>query len=130
MTTDDHKAITTLIVDDQHDVRMLARFVIEAANDGLSVIGEASSGSEAIEQVERFEPRVVVLDEMMPEMTGIEAAVCLRQTRPDQLTILFTAFLDSRVIDRARDAGVTAWLSKDRIDELPDLIRQIVADAA
>jgi CheY-like chemotaxis protein len=130
MTTDEHRNITTLIVDDQHDIRLLARLLIEAANDGLSVVGEASSGTEAIEQVERFEPRVVVLDEMMPEMTGIEAAGLLRQTRPDQITILFSAYLDDRVRLRARDAGVTACLSKDRIDELPDFIRQVVADAA
>jgi len=122
--------ITTLIVDDQHDIRLLARLLIEAANEGLSVIGEASSGFEAIEQVELFEPLVVVLDEMMPEMTGIEAASLLRQSRPDQITILFTAYLDERVRVRAREAGVTACLSKDRIDELPDFIRQVVADAA
>jgi CheY-like chemotaxis protein len=130
MTSECPGLITTMIVDDQHDIRLLARLLIETANHGLRVVAEAANGCEAIRQAEKFEPRVVVLDEMMPEMNGIEAATILRRTRPAQLTILCSAYIDEDVIDRARDAGMTAWLSKDRIDELPDLIRQVVAAAA
>lgn len=119
--------ITTLIVDDQQDIRLLTRLLIEAANHGLSIVGEAASGSEAIEQAERCEPQVVIMDEMMPEMTGTEAVVILREMRPGQLTILCSAYIDERVIDRAKSAGVTACLSKDRIAELPKLIREVVA---
>jgi DNA-binding NarL/FixJ family response regulator len=127
MKSTDETAIPTLIVDDQEDIRLLTRVLIEAANDGLSVVGEASNGTEAIEQVKRHEPRVVVFDEMMPEMTGTEAVLILRETHPGQLTILCSAYIDERVIARARIAGVTACLSKDRIEELPDLIRAVVA---
>lgn len=119
--------ITTLIVDDQQDIRLLLRILIDAANDGLTVVGEAASGAEAIAQVERIEPVVVVFDEMMPEMSGVEAAARIRRLRPAQLMVLCTAYLDERVIERARDAGLDAWLAKQDVAELPDLIRSLVA---
>ena len=48
--------ITTLIVDDQQDIRMLLRVLIDAANDGLKVVAEAASGREAIAEVDRGRP--------------------------------------------------------------------------
>ena len=119
--------ITTLIVDDQQDIRLLLRILIDAANDGLSVIGEASSGPEAIAAVERIEPVVVVFDEMMPDMTGVEAATRVRRLRPAQIMVLCTAYLDEGVIERARAAGMDAWLAKQDVADLPDLIRSLVA---
>ena len=119
--------ITTLIVDDQQDIRLLLRILIDAANDGLSVVGEAASGQEAIAEVERIEPVVVVFDEMMPEMTGSEAAAQLRRMRPAQIMVLCTAYLDEQVIERARAAGMDAWLAKQDVAELPDLLRRLVA---
>ena len=119
--------ITTLIVDDQRDIRLLLRILIDAADDGLSVVGEAASGPEALAEVERIEPVVVVFDEMMPEMTGSEAAAKLRRLRPAQIMVLCTAYLDDQVIERARAAGMDAWLAKQDVAELPDLIRRLVA---
>jgi CheY-like chemotaxis protein len=121
------RQITTLIVDDQQDIRLLLRILIDAANDGLSVIGEAASGQEAIAEVERIEPVVVVFDEMMPEMTGSEAAAQVRRMRPAQIMVLCTAYLDEQVIERARAAGMDAWLAKQDVAELPDLLRRLVA---
>ena len=119
--------ITTLIVDDQRDIRLLLRILIDAANDGLSVIGEAASGPEAIAAVERIEPVVVVFDEMMPDMTGVEAAAQVRRLRPAQIMVLCTAYLDERVIERARAAGMDARPAKQDVADLPDLIRSLVA---
>lgn len=120
-------AITTFIVDDQQDVRMLIRILVETANDGLEVAGEASSGAEAIQQVDDIDPVVVVFDEMMPKMTGTEAAARIRERRPAQLMILCSAYLDQGVLDRARAVGFDAWLPKEDVVRLPDLIRQVVA---
>jgi CheY-like chemotaxis protein len=119
--------ITTLIVDDQGDIRLLLRILIDAADDGLTVVGEAASGPEAIAEVERIEPVVVVFDEMMPDMTGVEAAAHVRRLRPAQIMVLCTAYLDERVIERARAAGMDAWLAKQDVADLPDLIRSLVA---
>lgn len=119
--------ISTLIVDDQADVRMLLRVLIDAANEGLVVVGEAASGAEALESIDAQQPLVVVIDEMMPHMSGTETATRVRQSRPSQILILCTAYLDEAVIARARAVGMDAWLDKQEINELPDLIRSIVA---
>ena len=119
--------ITTLIVDDQADVPMLMRMLVETANDGLQIAGEAASGAEAIEQAARTEPTVIVFDEMMPEMQGTDAAARIRETRPSQIMILCSAYLDDQVIARARRAGFSAWLPKEDVVRLPDLIRETVA---
>jgi CheY-like chemotaxis protein len=120
--------IPTLIVDDQADVRMLLRVLIDAANDGLFVIGEAASGAEALQSIDAQQPLVVILDEMMPNMTGTETATRVRESRPTQILILCTAYLDDAVIARARAVGMDAWLDKQEISQLPELIRATVAE--
>jgi DNA-binding NarL/FixJ family response regulator len=122
--------IRTLIVDDQSDVRLLLRTVIDRANRGLRVVAEASSGPEALVQAEECDPTVVVLDEMMSDMSGLETAEHLRARHPSQIVILCSAYLDEGVIARARQIGVHAWLSKDELRELPGLIRTLVCEAA
>lgn len=119
--------ISTLIVDDQADVRMLLRLLIDGANEGLIVVGEAESGAEALQSIDAQEPLVVILDEMMPNMSGTETANRVRQSRPSQILILCTAYLDDAVIERARAVGMDGWLDKQEITQLPDLIRSVVA---
>jgi len=117
--------IRTLIVDDQPDIRLLVRTVINLANEGLSVVGEAASGSEALAQVEECNPLVIILDEMMPEMSGLETARHIRSRRPAQLMVLCSAYLDEEVIARAREVGIDAWLSKDDVHKLPTLLHAL-----
>ena len=74
--------VGTLIVDDQKDIRYLIRIIIEAANQGLFVLGEAADGPEAVRRAEELDPQVIVFDQMMPGMTGLEAAQAIRQSRP------------------------------------------------
>lgn len=119
--------IRVQIVDDQDDVRVLLRLTIDLANDGLIVVAEAANGEEALVQVESADPAVVVLDEMMPGMNGIDVARHIRRLRPGQPIVLCSAHLDDTVRARAREAGVTAALPKERLDELPDLLRSLVS---
>jgi DNA-binding NarL/FixJ family response regulator len=118
--------IPTLIVDDQDDIRLLLRMMINRAAQGLQVVGEASSAMEALDAIDTLDPLVVIMDEMMPGMTGLEAMMELRDRRPQQIVILCSAYLDDEVIARARALGANGWLSKDQIQVLPDLIRNIV----
>ena len=121
--------IPTLIVDDQPDIRLLLRLIIEQADDGLSVACEAANGQEALDLVDACDPVVVVLDEMMPDMTGVETATRMRARRPSQIMILCSAYLDDGVVARARAAGVRECVSKDHMQELPRLIQRTVATA-
>jgi DNA-binding NarL/FixJ family response regulator len=70
---------------------------------------------------------VVVLDESMPERSGLSAVKEFQQARPCQIVILCSAYLDADMIDRARRMGVSAWLDKHQMHALPDLIRSVVA---
>lgn len=112
----------TLIVDDEHDVRLLIRLGIEARNQGLSVAGEASDGYAALDLLESIDPLVVVLDHRMPGMDGIETARRILERRPGQLIVLFSAFLDEVVRAEAAAAGIAMSLDKSRLKELPEVV--------
>ena len=122
---------TMLIVDDELDMRILVRMVIEMANDGLSIIGEAADGLEAIDVWRDLdgppEPDVVILDNRMPGLLGLEVAQRIRQERPEQIIVLYSAFLDDRVRAEAAEIGVTACVSKDDLQRLPSIVREVVA---
>ena len=119
--------IPTMIVDDQSDVRFLIRTIIEGADHGLFVTGEAASGHEALARIEQDDPVVVVLDEMMPAMSGLETLRHIRRTRPRQVVIMCSAFLDDDLAERAHAFGAEAWISKEEIHGLPEMIRQAVS---
>ena len=98
----------TLIVDDEADVRLLLSLLISQENHGLRVIGEAASGQQAIELRRDLHPDVVVLDNRMPGLTGIEVAQQILAERPAQIIVLYSAFLDDEVRAQADEVGIAA----------------------
>jgi two-component system response regulator YesN len=121
---------TLLIVDDELDMRMLVRLVINMSNNGLSIIGEAADGAEALRVWRDFvepEPDVVLLDNRMPELSGLEVAQRILAERPGQLIMLYSAFLDDEVRARAAEMGIARCVSKDELDRLPSLIREVAS---
>jgi CheY-like chemotaxis protein len=112
--------ITALIVDDENDIRALIRMVVEAANHGLEITGEAADGDEALRMWRTDQPVVVVLDNRMPGLTGLEVAERILAEKPDQPIILFSAYLDDETIDRAHRIGIRRCLDKTHIDRLPE----------
>jgi CheY-like chemotaxis protein len=112
--------IPTLIVDDEADMRCLVRMVVEAANQGLVVSGEAASGDEALAHWRRHRPAAVVLDERMPGMSGLELAQHILAEDPDQPIVLFSAFLDRGTRQAARALGVRVCLDKTQVARLPE----------
>jgi CheY-like chemotaxis protein len=117
--------IGALIVDDAEDVRRLIRIVIETADRGLFVSGEAASGHEALAQIDDCDPAVVVLDQMMPGLTGLETAALIRARRPAQPMILCSAYLDDRLRDQAVAIGIEISLPKERFSEIPAAIQEL-----
>ena len=119
--------IGALIVDDQEDVRLLIRMIIEAANRGLFVSGEAANGREALECIDDCDPAVVVLDAMMPDVDGVKTAELIRKRRPGQPMILCSAYLDDDLRRRAEKAGITVCLSKGEFENIPAAVRDAAA---
>jgi two-component system, chemotaxis family, chemotaxis protein CheY len=119
---------TTLIVDDEADMRALIRAVIDLANEGLEVVGEAADGVEAVERWHGLNPppvpHVVVMDQRMPRLDGLGATRRILTEQPGQVVILFSAYLNADMRREAAEAGVAACLDKREIDALPDLIRE------
>ena len=121
--------LRALIVDDDSDMRFLVRMTIEVANQGLEVVGEAASGADAIVAVEQERPGVVVLDNRMPGMTGIETARRILADNPEQSIILFSAYLDAQTIAEAEAVGVHSCMDKTDVDRLPEALWQLAAGA-
>ena len=122
---------TMLIVDDEMDMRMLVRVVIEMANHGLSVVGEAADGPEAIRVWRDLDgppvPDVVILDNRMPGLSGLQVAEQLLQERPGQLIVLYSAFLDDTVRAEAASVGIARCVSKEDLEQLPRVIQELTA---
>ena len=113
--------IKVMVVDDTVHVRRMLRNMLEL--DGFEVVAEASSGPEAVEVIAAADPDIVVVDYKMPEVDGLETAARLRALRPDQVMILYTAFVDPELEARARAVGVSVVLGK--VEGLESLEREI-----
>jgi DNA-binding NarL/FixJ family response regulator len=114
----------TLIVDDDEDIRTLVRALIRRAGKGLEVVGEATTGEDAIERWRALRPDVVLLDERLPGMSGIETAERILAEDPQQSIVLFSAFLNQDIVRRATEAGVRACLDKAHVNRIPDELKR------
>lgn len=121
------RATTVLIVDDEEDMRRVVRAIIELANEGLSVAGEAADGEAAVELCRLARPDIVLLDHRMPGVTGIDTARRILAERPEQVIALFTAYLDRDLTAEAGRAGIVACLSKGDLTDLPGVLRVLAA---
>jgi DNA-binding NarL/FixJ family response regulator len=120
------RVVTTsvLVVDDEEDMRVLVRAIVGSA-DGIDVVGEAVDGTDALSRLEEVDPAVVVLDQMMPGMTGLETARLILERRPSQAIVLFSAFLNDELRAEAAAIGVSACLTKDQVGRIADAIRSV-----
>jgi DNA-binding NarL/FixJ family response regulator/class 3 adenylate cyclase len=105
--------VRVLIADDQALVRAGFRMILDAEGD-VEVVGEASSGSEAIEEVRRLRPDLVLMDVRMPELDGIEATRRLLSGGDvaTKVVMLTTFDMDEYVYEALR-AGASGFLLKD-----------------
>jgi DNA-binding NarL/FixJ family response regulator len=116
--------ISVLIVDDQDLVREGLRMLLEAEPD-LRVVGEAGNGSQAVAQVRRLDPDVVLMDVRMPELDGVEATA--RLVRGGCRARLTTFNLDEYVY-RAMKAGASGFPLKDASrEQLTGAVRTLSA---
>jgi two-component system, response regulator PdtaR len=98
-----------VIADDESLIRMNLKETLVGL--GYLVVGEAGDGVTAINLARSLQPDLVVMDIKMPKLDGIQAAEVLTQERIAPV-LLLTAYNDRELVDRARDAGVIAYLVK------------------
>lgn len=112
-----------MVVDDHDMVRVgLASFL--RVKDDLELVGEAGNGEDALRVCEKVQPNVVLMDLVMPKMSGVQATRCIRNRWPDVQVIALTSFGERDLVQEAFQAGAISYLLKDiSIDALAEAIR-------
>jgi two-component system, response regulator PdtaR len=99
--------VRILVAEDEALIRMDLVEMLQVA--GYEVVAEASNGQEAIDLANEHKPDLVILDVKMPVLDGISAAEKIIDLSP---VLMLTAFSQKELVDRARDAGVMAYVVK------------------
>lgn len=119
--------VRVFVVDDQAPFRETARMVVELT-DGFEVVGEATSGEEAVERVSQLQPDLVLMDLAMPGIDGIEATRRILATPPGaRVVIMLSTYDPEEHRGRALEVGAFTFLAKS--DFTPDLLEQTWRDA-
>jgi DNA-binding NarL/FixJ family response regulator len=96
----------------------------------IDVVGRARDGLEALRLVANARPDVVLMDLDMPRINGIGATRILAAEYPFVHVVIVTASILPEDLERAREAGAAAYVTKDRVhDELTDLLVEVMSDA-
>ncbi len=121
-----HK-IKVLIADDHAIVRKGLKQVLEEAPD-MEVGGEASNGTEALEQIRNHDWSVAVLDMSMPGRSGIELIKLAKAEKPQLPILVLTMHSEDQYAVRALQAGASGYLTKESApDQLVNAIRKVAA---
>ena len=118
----DSPPVRVMIVDDHDMVRRgLAAFLRVKAD--LELVGEASNGRKAIEMCERTRPDVILMDLVMPKMSGAEATRIILERWPQVHVIALTSFGEKALVQEALEAGAISYLLKNvSADDLTEAI--------
>ncbi len=110
-----------MVVEDTDHVRRMLTSML--ALDGFDIVAEVASGQQAVDDVAAADPDVIVIDYKMPAMDGLAVARQVREARPQQVVILYTAYVDAAIEREAAEAGVS--LCVDKMEGLASLEREI-----
>ncbi len=117
--------IKILIVDDKEQVRQGLRTALGLV-EGLEIVGEAADGLKALQQAERLNPDVVLMDLEMPRMDGFEAARQIKDRHLARGVVALTIYGDTTTRRRAASEGVDAFVEKGTsIQALSEIIRHV-----
>jgi DNA-binding NarL/FixJ family response regulator len=120
-------AIRVLTVDDHPLIREGVAALIGNQKD-MSLVGEASNGSEAIEQFRSHRPDITLMDLQMPGVNGIDALIAIRGEFPEARIIMLTTYAGDALCMRAMKAGAQAYILKGNVrKDLLDTIRAVRA---
>ena len=117
-------SLTIMIVDDHRMVREGLRASLEGEED-LSVVGEAGDGRESVERARELKPDVVIMDVMMPGMSGIDACQEIKNLLPETRVLMLTASGNEESVTGSLVAGAHGYVLKVAGQE--DLLRAVRA---
>ena len=118
-------AIRVLCVDDHRLMREGITRIVDVQPD-MTVVAEASTGEEAVEQFVRHAPDITLMDLQLPTMNGLQAIRAIRAKQPDARIIVLTMYHGDEDIYRSLEAGAQGYLLKDTLpDDLIRVIREV-----
>lgn len=119
------KRITVLLAEDHQIVREGLKIILDAEAD-INVVGEASTGRQAVDLVQKLHPAVVVMDIAMPVLNGLEATRQIMDAAPETKVLILSAHGDDAYIEKATALGASGFLLKQTSAHvLSDAIREI-----
>lgn len=122
--------VRVVLADDQQLIRTALRMVMADIED-VEVVGEASTGAEAVRLTEELAPDVVVMDIRMPGMDGIEATRRITESSSAARVVVLTTFDDDDYVYGALRAGASGFLVKDMaLDDIIGAVRVVAAGDA
>ena len=110
MSTESRR-IRVLLADDHSIMREGLQVMLERSEE-FEVVGQARNGVEAVKAASELSPDVIVMDDMMPKMDGVEACREIMESLPDTRVIMLTASTDADAVIEAVAAGATGYLQK------------------
>jgi len=120
-------AISIILADDHPLMRRGMRWLLEPEQD-LSIVGMAADGLETVRLVERLKPDVLVMDLMMPGLSGLEALRVVRERSPRTRTVILSMYSSNAAVAQALQNGATGYVLKGCNEE--DLVRAVREAAA
>ncbi|OFZ53849.1 MAG: DNA-binding response regulator [Bdellovibrionales bacterium RIFOXYC1_FULL_54_43] len=123
------RKIRLVLADDHTVLRVgLRSFLEEQTSPVFEVVGEAQSGEQAVQLVERFQPDLLLLDLSMPGMGGLETTLELRKRGNQSKILILTQFSESIYLRRLLEAGANGYILKSaRGEELISSIRAVIS---
>ena len=119
------KCITVLLAEDHAIVREGLRILLQSEAD-LEVMGEAATGRQAVELVQKLRPQVVVMDIAMPLLNGLEATRQILKAEPATRILILSAHSDDAYVDQVIGLGAAGYLIKQTAAHiLPKAIREV-----
>jgi DNA-binding NarL/FixJ family response regulator len=117
--------ITVLLVDDHALVRKGFRRMLED-DPGISVVGEASNGEEAVRLALELKPKVVVMDCALPGISGIDATRRIRAKIPDAAVLMLSMHSEDTLVRQALEAGARGYILKNALElDLVSAIKRV-----
>lgn len=122
--------ITVVLVDDAEEVRGIVGSHLRLSGQ-FDVVGEGSTGAEAVRLAAKFRPALMVLDASMPDMDGLEAVPSIAEVSPGTKVVMLSGFSSEAFSQAALDRGAAAFIDKGTpIRELPARLAQVLSGPA
>ncbi|MFZ6718768.1 response regulator [Undibacterium sp. Ji49W] len=122
----DKKNVKILLVDDNDVTREVLRVILRS--EGYDVVGEAADGSTGLEMAVKLKPHLIMLDVVMPKISGIEILPRLKELVPTARVLMVTANKDQATIAEAVKTGIHGYVLKPfNAQKIIDTVAGVVA---